>query len=149
MVGLRHGGLLLIGASLATLTACATVNGTAASSGLIAHDADVLALNTGIDSVEYGSADYSRDGRRLAERAHELAQTVESPGANDQDVSDAFERLTRSYDTLRSDADRSGNPNAIAELYPVTQDYLGIESDVDSTLGIDHYAERGGARDRS
>ncbi len=138
MVDSRHAGLTLVAASLATLTACATTHGALTSSAnldLIAHDANVLAADTRADSAEYGSTDYSRDGRHLAERARELRRTVESGGGDEQEGTDAFDRLARSYETLRDDAETSGNPNAFGELRPVTRDYLALEWEAQSAFG--------------
>ena len=148
MIAPRHAGLLVIAASLATLAGCATTHGAAASSAsldLMAHDADVLAINARADSLEYGSTDYSRDGRHLAEQAQALRETLRAPRADEQDVTNELEGLASSYDLLREDANASANPNALAELRPVTRDYLSIEWDAQSALGHDRSTD---ARDR-
>lgn len=149
MIGPKHGSLLFLAATVATLAACATPRGALTSSAdVIAHDADVLAGDARADSFEYGTADYSGDGRSLAGQAQALARTAKNRGADRQDVANAFDRLARSYDALREDADRSGNPNAIAELNPITQDLIGLEWDLGEPLALNRYAERDG-RNRS
>ena len=150
MSALKHGGLLLATASLATLAACATTHGALTSSAnRMAHDADVLALNTRADSAEYGTRDYSRDGRSVAAQADALRRSVQDRPVDARNVTDALDRLARSYDTLREDANRSGNPNALAELNPVTRDYLGIESEAELSLALQQYAQSRNGSGRS
>ncbi|MGH8287877.1 MAG: hypothetical protein ACREV7_02455 [Steroidobacteraceae bacterium] len=75
-------------------------------------------------------SDYSEDAQDFANRAHEFRRTVESSDASRGDVRTSFHDLSRSYNALRDDVQRSGSSDARRDLQPVTQAYLDIEDDM-------------------
>jgi hypothetical protein len=73
---------------------------------------------------------YTEDAQDFADRAHEFRRAVESPDASSDDVRASFHDLSRSYNALRDDVQRSGSDDARRDLRPVTQAYLDVEDDM-------------------
>lgn len=132
MVAARSISLTLIGVMLAALAGCATTH------GRLTRSADRLERNASAfaSDARYASdtvaanSEVSRDARDLADQADEFRHTVNDSRADDRDVQNAFDRLSRSYHTLRDDVDHSGSPQAMADMRPVTQAYLDVEGDM-------------------
>ena len=117
--------LAALGAALALLgmAGCATTHGSLTTSAdRLQRNAEVLA--------RHSSSDYSRDARDLAEGARDFRLAVNAPRADNRDVKDSFERLSREYHTVRDSVDRSQNREAQRELQPVTDAYLDIERNI-------------------
>jgi hypothetical protein len=87
-----------------------------------------------------GGSGYAEDAKDFADRAHEFRRTVDS-GANRSDVRASFHDLSRSYNALRDDVQRSGSSDASRDLRPVTRAYLDVE-DVMGGAGTGRYSAR-------
>lgn len=126
------------------LAGCATTHGSLTSSAdRLERNAEVLSRNARDDSP-----DYSRDARALASQARDFRLAVTDRRANDRDVKDAFERLSRDYHTVRDGVDRSHSRQAELDLRPVTDAYLDIERAVGGYPADRHYARERDPRDR-
>ena len=73
---------------------------------------------------------YTEDAQDFADRAHEFRRTVEDPDASRADLRASFHDLSRSYNALRDDVERSGSDAVRRDLRPVTQAYLDVEDDM-------------------
>jgi hypothetical protein len=73
---------------------------------------------------------YSREASELADQAQDFRRTVLDRRADDSEVRDAFEVLSRDYHALRDEVDRSNDRDAAADLRPVTEAYLDIEREM-------------------
>jgi hypothetical protein len=90
-----------------------------------------------------GGGGYAEDAQDFANRAHEFRRAVEDPDANRGDVRASFQDLSRSYNALRDDVQRSGNSDATRDLQPVTQAYLDVEDDMGGAGGTpSRYSDR-------
>ena len=121
-----------VGFLLVALASCVTTHGNLTSSAdRLEHNANALAqdLRDEPPSGDYPSG-YTRDARELAEQAHDFRRTVEDTDARDGDVKSAFERLSRSYHSLRDDVDRADSHAAKVDLRPVTEAYLDVEREM-------------------
>jgi outer membrane murein-binding lipoprotein Lpp len=142
MLAARPFAVMLMSAMLTALAGCATTHGRLSSSAdRLEHDSDAMASDARNASSDYAASDYTRDARELADRADAFRRTVNDSRADDRDIDDAFDRLSRSYHTLREDVDRSDSPEARADLRPVTQDYLDLEGQMQGHPAHDRYAE--------
>ena len=109
-------------AALVFISGCATTHGSLSSSAdRLERNAAVLARNAP------GSSSYSRDARELADEARDFRRTATDRRADDRDVKDAFERLSKDYHAVRDGVDHSNSSEAARELRPVTDAYLDIE----------------------
>lgn len=75
-------------------------------------------------------AGYTEDARDFADRAHEFHRTIEDESGDDRDVKASFDKLSRSYHSLRDDVEHSGDDEARHNLQPVTQAYLDVEDEM-------------------
>jgi hypothetical protein len=128
-------------ALIAILAGCATTHGSLSTSAdRLERNADVLARDARGDS-------YSREASELADQAQDFRRTVLDRRADDSEVRDAFEVLSRDYHALRDEVDRSNDRDAAADLRPVTEAYLDIEREMG---GFDdrRYADDRRDRDR-
>lgn len=71
---------------------------------------------------------YLPAARVFADQARRFDQTLQ--GAGDREVVLAFERLWRSYHTLRDEVSRSRDHQARDELKPVTRKFIDVQRDV-------------------
>jgi hypothetical protein len=130
---------LAVSAALVFISGCATTHGSLSSSAdRLERNAAVLARNAS------SSSSYSRDARELADEARDFRRIATDRRADDRDVKDAFERVSRDYHAVRDGVDRSNNTEAARELRPVTDAYLDIERAVGG-YPADRYARE---RDR-
>ena len=121
------------------LAACATTHGSLTTSAdRLERSSDALARR----APSYSS--FSTDARELADEAHDFRRTVTDRRADDRDVKDAFEKLSRDYHAVRDGVDRSNSRDAQVALRPVTDAYLDIERAMGG-YPTDRYA---GDRDR-
>lgn len=121
------------------LAACATTHGSLTTSAdRLERSSDALARQ----APSYSS--FSADARELADEARDFRSTVTDRRADDRDVKDAFEKLSRDYHTVRDGVDRSNSRQAQIDLRPVTEAYLDIERAMGG-YPSDRYA---GSRDR-
>lgn len=81
-------------------------------------------------SADGGRAGYTRDAQDFAERAHGFRRTVEGQGADSPEAKASFHDLSRSYNALRDEVQRSGGRVARRDLRPVTRAYLDVEDDM-------------------
>ena len=117
------------------LSGCATTHGSLPSSAdRLQRNADVLARNAHDDS------DFARDAHELATEAHDFRLAVTDRRADDRDVKDAFERLSKDYHAVRDNVDRTHSRQAEIDLRPVTDAYLDIERAVGGYPASDRYA---------
>jgi hypothetical protein len=126
------------------LAACATTHGSLTTSAdRLERSSDALAHR----AASYSS--YSADARELADEARDFRLTVTDRRADDRDVRDAFEKLSRDYHAVRDGVDRSNSRQAELDLRPVTTAYLDLERAIGG-YPADRYAEhdRHDRRDR-
>lgn len=103
------------------LAGCATTHGSLSTSAdRLERSADRLAGNARGES-------YSREAGELADQAEDFRRTVRDRRADDGEVRDAFQSLSRDYHALRDEVDRSNDREAAADLRAVTESYLDIE----------------------
>jgi len=104
------------------LAACATTRPSLTTSAdRLERNSDALARR----APSYSS--FSADARELADEARDFRLTVRDHRADDRDVKDAFEKLSRDYHAVRDGVDRSNSRQAQIDLRPVTDAYLDIE----------------------
>jgi hypothetical protein len=108
--------------AFALLAGCATTHGNLSTSATrLERSSEVLARRAPV------SSEYARDARELADEAHDFRLTANDRRADDRDVKDAFEKLSRDYHAVRDNVDRSNSRQAELDLRPVTDAYLDIE----------------------
>lgn len=88
-----------------------------------------------------GGSGYAEDAQDFANRAYEFRRTVEDSDASRSDVRASFNDLSRSYNALRDEVQRSGSSDASRDLQPVTQAYLDVEDDMGGA-GTGRYSDR-------
>jgi hypothetical protein len=122
--------------TLVLLAACATTHGNLTTSAdRLERSSDALSRR----APSYSS--FSTDARELADEAHDFRLTVTDRRADDRDVKDAFEKLSRDYHAVRDGVDRANDRQASIDLRPVTEAYLDIERAMGG-YPSDRYAER-------
>jgi chromosome segregation ATPase len=135
-----------------TLTGCVVTahENLTSSADRLERSSETLAQNTRDEppAPEYRSAGYSRDARALADKAREFRETLEDRRADDRDVRDSFERLSRRYHDLRDEIEHSGSRRAEADLRPVTEAYLDVERGMGGYREGHRYAREGVTPDR-
>jgi hypothetical protein len=108
------------------LVGCATTGGGLASS------AERLERTS---SAFQRSADdnYEGDARQLAEEAREFRQTLSDRRADDRDVREAFQDLSRRYHAARDEIERDHDRDADRDFAAVTEAYLDVERAMNAT----------------
>jgi hypothetical protein len=91
-------------------------------------NADTLAQNARYQPVgaDYPPS-YARDALTLAGDAQQLSAAAQDRGAADDQVRDAFVRVTRDYDAVRHGIERSDSDAARSDFVPVTVAYRDLE----------------------
>jgi hypothetical protein len=107
------------------LIGCATTGGGLASSAERLERTSYAFQRDAADDRE-GSG-YERDARELAEEARDFRATLSDRGADDRDVREAFQDLSRSYHAARDEVERGHSRDAAEDFAPVTEAYLDIE----------------------
>ena len=135
---------LAVSFAVLVLTGCATTHGSLTSSAdKLQRNAEVLARNSRDDS-----SDFSRDARELAGEARDFRLAVTDRRADDRDVHDAFERLSKDYHAVRDNVERTHSRQAEIDLRPVTDAYLDIERAVGPPVSDRYARDRDPPRDR-
>jgi hypothetical protein len=127
-----------------TFAGCATTHGNlAGSADRLERNADQLARNARGDMS-------ARNASELADEAHEFRRTLNDRDADDRDVRNAFEDLSRDYHALRDSVDRSDTRETQLDLRPVTEAYLDVEREMNRSSSVDsrRYARDRDIRDR-
>lgn len=90
------------------------------------HSAEAFAAGTCYEPNPGCSANrYLPAARAFADQAKRFGETLQ--GAGDQEVVLGFERLWRSYHTLRDEVDRSRDRQARSGLKPVTRSFIDVQ----------------------
>jgi hypothetical protein len=84
------------------------------------------------NSRDASMGSFSRDAARLAEEARDFRHTVANRDADDRDVREAFDDLSRDYHALRDEVERTDSRAARADFARVTDAYLDIERKISS-----------------
>lgn len=84
---------------------------------------------------------YTQDAQDFADRAHEFRRTVEDRGRDSADARDSFADLSRSYNALRDDVERSDDRDARRDFRPVTRSYLDVEDDMGGAPAPSRYSD--------
>jgi hypothetical protein len=123
-IGLRH--WLAAPALAIVLVGCATTGGGLASS------AERLERTSSAfqRDAEGGS---ERDARQLAEEARDFRQTLSDRRADDRDVREAFNDLSRRYHAARDEVERDRDRDADRSFAAVTEAYLDVERAMNAT----------------
>jgi hypothetical protein len=136
---------LLASAFAIGLAGCATTSGGLASSAERLERAS-YAFQRDADEGREGRG-YERDARSLAEEAKDFRMTLSDRRADDRDVRDAFQDLSRSYHAARDEVERNRSRDSGREFAAVTEAYLDVERAMNSSdPRRDRYA--GDERDR-
>jgi hypothetical protein len=151
MISARTAGCLTASLMAATLAGCATTphGGLDRSAARLDRDAQAFAREARDAPRGYDeSSGYTRDARDFADRAHEFRRTVEEGNGDSGDVRSSFRDLSRSYNSLRDDVERSGGRHARRDLRPVTRAYLDVEDDMGGARAPGRYSDSdsGGGR---
>jgi hypothetical protein len=148
MVTARTAGRLCASLMAVALAGCAT---TAAHGGLrrsadrLDRNAQAFAQDAREGPRGYDeNTSYTEDARDFADRAHEFRRTVEEGDADSRDVGASFRELSRSYNALRDDVQRSGSRDTRRDLRPVTRAYLDVEDDMGGARGPSRYSDAEG-----
>lgn len=127
------------------LAGCASTGGGLASSAERLERAS-YAFQRDADAGREGRG-YERDARSLAEEAKDFRMTLSDRRADDRDVRDAFQDLSRSYHAARDEVERNRGRDSAREFAAVTEAYLDVERAMNSSDSRrDRYA--GDERDR-
>ena len=121
---------LLASALAIGLAGCATTSGGLASSAERLERASYAFQRDAYEGREGRS--YERDARSLAEEAKDFRMTLSDRRADDRDVRDAFQDLSRSYHAARDEVERdrsrdSASRDSAREFAAVTEAYLDVE----------------------
>jgi hypothetical protein len=143
MVTVRMAGCLTASLMAMALAGCATTN-----HGGVRRSADRLDRNASIFADDAQEAPrgydqgtgYTRDAQDFADQAREFRRTVEDRGADSRDARASFHDLSRSYNALRDDVQRSDDPDVRRDLRPVTQAYLDVEDDMGGAQASRRYS---------
>lgn len=88
-----------------------------------------------------GGGDYERDARDLAAEARDFKLTLKDRRADDRDVREAFQDLSRSYHAARDEVERDRSQTGDRDFAFVTEAYLDVERAMNaSDVRRDRYA---------
>jgi hypothetical protein len=133
--------------SIAASVLAIAMAGCASTSGGLSSSAERLeraSYTFERNSNEGGS--YERDARDLAAEARDFNRTLKDRQADDRDVREAFQDLSRSYHAARDEVERERDREADRDFAAVTEAYLDVERAMNSSETRDRYAS--GDRDR-
>jgi hypothetical protein len=119
-------------ASLLALTACATaptLNPTARRLADAANtlEEDARALASRSDAV---NPTFASEAHEFQQRAYELRTAADSGHASNGELRADFEQVTRSYEALRSDAQRLATPQASGAIDLVSGAYQNVATEL-------------------
>lgn len=149
MISARTAGCLTASLAVAALAGCATTphGGLDRSAARLDRNAREFAREARDAPRGYDEpTGYTRDARDFADRAHEFRRTVEDRDGDSRDVRASFHDLSRSYNSLRDDVERSGGRHARRDLRPVTRAYLDVEDDMGGARAPSRYSDSDGGR---
>jgi hypothetical protein len=135
MSAMRNNLLTLATVGLIAVGGCATTGG-GLSSSASRLERSTYALHDEAQDDDARSG-FQRDAQELAEEAREFRRVVEDRSSDDDDVSDAFNDVSRRYHAMRDEVDRSRSREAESEFAPVTEAYLDVEREMRSRDGKD------------
>jgi hypothetical protein len=145
MMTARTGGWLTASLMAVALAACATTaphGGLRRSADRLDRNAQAFAQDAQEAPRGYDeNASYTQEAQDFADRAHEFRRTLEDRDADSRDVRASFHDLSRSYNALRDDVQRSGDPDASRDLRPVTRAYLDVEDDMGGAAAPSRYSD--------
>ena len=126
---------------MAALLGCATTSGGLASSAERLERTS-SAFERSVDGGREGGS-YERDARALAEEARDFRQTLSDRRADERDVREAFQDLSRSYHSARDEVERSRSREADRDFASVTEAYLDVERAMNASgTPRDRYSSR-------
>jgi hypothetical protein len=117
------------------MVGCATTGGGLSSSAERLERAS-YAFQKGADR------DYAGDARDLAEEARDFRDTLSDRGADDGDVREAFQDLSRRYHAARDEVERNRDRDADRDFAAVTEAYLDVERALSATGSRDERRDR-------
>ncbi|HEX7114690.1 MAG TPA: hypothetical protein VF193_06130 [Steroidobacter sp.] len=108
--------------------------GCAATQGRLANSAERLERSAYELEQEARDEDggYRRDAEEFAEETRSFRRMIEDR-ADDEEIAEAFEDLSRRYHALRDEVERSSDADAERDFRPVTQAYLDVEREMRRT----------------
>src|SRR6185437_959569 len=129
-VGIGRGAVIAIGLAVVALAGCATTQTqTLRAAESLERNAKVFAAGTCDEPNAGCSANrYLPAARAFADQTQRFGDTLR--GAGDPQVVLAFERLWRSYHTLRDEVARARDPRVRADLKPVTRTFIDVQRHV-------------------
>jgi exonuclease VII large subunit len=123
--------------SLLALAGCAsTPTGARSPARLeLASSAQVLDQNSRVlaQRSDDQSQTFAADAHALAQYAYDLREAAESGRASDSELQADFDRVTRSYQAVKNDANRLATPEAQADLELVNDAYHSVASQMAGT----------------
>ena len=146
MVTARTAGWLTAPLLAVALAGCATTPHGGLSRSAARLDRNARAFSRDAQEAPRGYDEhtgYVQDARDVAARAREFRRAVDASGEDDRSVSGSFGDLSRSYNALRDDVDRSGSLRARRDLRPVTRAYLDVQDDMGGARAPGRYSSRG------
>ena len=128
--------------SLAASVLAIGMAGCAATSGGLSSSADRLErASYTFERNANGGGDYEREARDLAAEARDFKLTLKDRRADDRDVREAFQDLSRSYHAARDEVERDRSRTADRDFASVTEAYLDVERAMNaSDVRRDRYA---------
>jgi hypothetical protein len=125
-----RGVVIAMGMAVALLAGCTTTQTrTVTAAESLERSAEAFAAGTCYEpSAGCSTNRYLPAARAFADQAKRFGQTLQRAG--DQEVVLAFERLWRSYHTLRDEVDRSPDRQARSELKSVTRTFIDVQRQV-------------------
>lgn len=128
--------------SIAASVLAISMAGCATTSGGLSSSADRLErASYAFERNANGGGDYERDARDLAAEARDFKLTLKDRRADDRDVREAFQDLSRSYHAARDEVERDRSRTADRDFAAVTEAYLDVERAMNaSDVRRDRYA---------
>jgi hypothetical protein len=108
------------------LAGCATTGG-----GLASSAERLERTSSAFEKGAEGSSE--RDARQLAEEAREFRQTLSDRRADDRDVREAFQDVSRRYHATRDEVERDRDRDTDRDFAAVTEAYLDLERAMNAT----------------
>jgi hypothetical protein len=108
------------------LAGCATTGG-----GLASSAERLERTSSAFERSAEGRSE--RDAGQLAEEAREFRQTLSDRRADDRDVREAFQDLSRRYHATRDEVERDRDRDTDRDFAAVTEAYLDLERAMNAT----------------
>jgi hypothetical protein len=130
--------LIAIPSFALALAGCTTTSGGLASSAERLERAATAFQRDAADNPEGGRQE--RDAGDLASEARDFRETLADRRADERDVREAFQDLSRSYHAARDEVERGRNRDSDRDFAAVTEAYLDVERAMNTTERRDRYA---------